>query len=44
MDNPADIFSKRVENVSIQNWNMIRMSYEVFQKKVFFKKNVSMDT
>ena len=27
-----------MENVSIQNWNMVRKSYEVFQKK-FLKKS-----
>ena len=37
-DNPADIFSKTVEIVSIQNWNMIIISYEVFQKKSIRKK------
>ena len=37
-DNPAVIFPKTVENVSIKNWKMIRRSYEVFQKNFSSEK------
>ena len=39
LDNPADVFSKTIKIVSIQNWKLIRKSYEVFQKNFSSKKS-----